>query len=114
MVNGTPGNWGVTFQPYLIRNKVIVYTDHLAIKCLMAKKDVKPRLIHWVLLQEFDIDIKDKKGTENLVANHLSRLELLQCIVPKPLPIDHNFLDEHLLVISHPDFAPWYADIVIS
>ena len=38
------------FRPYLIDNKVIVHTDHSAIKYLMTKKDAKPRLIRWVLL----------------------------------------------------------------
>ena len=50
------------FQWYLIRNRVIVHIDHFAIKYLMSKKDNKPRLIRWVLLlQEFDLEIKDKK-----------------------------------------------------
>nr|GFC01934.1 hypothetical protein [Tanacetum cinerariifolium] len=53
-----------------------VYTDHSALKYLLAKQDAKPRLIWWILLlQEFDVIIRDKKGAENLAANHLSRLE---------------------------------------
>ncbi|GJR40492.1 putative ribonuclease H-like domain-containing protein [Tanacetum coccineum] len=54
----------------------LVYTDHSALKYLLAKNDVKPRLLWWILLlQEFDVIIHDKKGAENLAANHLSRLE---------------------------------------
>ena len=46
------------FRSYLIGNKVIVFTDHSAIKYLMTKKDKKLRLIRWVLLlQEFDVEI---------------------------------------------------------
>ena len=64
------------FRPYLIENKFIVFTIHSAIKYLMTKKDAKPTLIRWVLLlQKFDVEIRDKKGSENMVVDHLSRLE---------------------------------------
>ncbi|GJS57183.1 reverse transcriptase domain-containing protein [Tanacetum coccineum] len=50
------------FWPYLVLSKSIVYTDHSALKYLFNKQDAKPRLLRWVLLlQEFDIIIRDKK-----------------------------------------------------
>ena len=95
------------FRAYLIGSHVIIYTDHAAIRYLIQKKDAKARLIRWVLLlQEFDLEIRDKKGTENLVADHLSRL-------PNSLtensPVNETFPDEQLLAMSS---LPWYADIV--
>ncbi|GJT46056.1 reverse transcriptase domain-containing protein [Tanacetum coccineum] len=64
------------FWPYLVLSKTIVYTNHSALKYLLAKQDAKPRFLHWILLlQEFDVIIRDKKGAENLAADHLSRLE---------------------------------------
>ena len=97
------------FRPYLIVNKVVVHTDHSAIKYLMTKKDVKPRLIRWVLLlQEFDVEIKDKKGTENLVADHLSRLERAS----DDVQVNDEFPDEKLLAIEDKREVPWFADYV--
>lgn len=72
------------FRPYLIKKKVVVYTDHSTIKYLISKKDAKLRHILWVLLlQEFYLEIRDKKASENLVADYLSRLELGACEKPK-------------------------------
>ena len=95
------------FRSYLIGTKVIVFTDHSALKYLFAKKDAKPRLIRWILLlQEFDIEVRDRKGTENQVADHLSRLESPLC--DDGTVIREQFIDEQLLRV---DSVPWYADI---
>ncbi|XP_060974096.1 uncharacterized protein LOC133039263 [Cannabis sativa] len=79
----------------------------------MTKKDAKPRLIRWVLLlQEFDIEIKDKKGTEKLVADHLSRLELEESHHAKEVQINEQFPDEQLFSVRENLMVPWYADYV--
>ncbi|GJX92118.1 reverse transcriptase domain-containing protein, partial [Tanacetum coccineum] len=89
------------FWPYLVLSKSIVYTDHSALKYLMNKQDAKPRLLRWVLLlQEFDITIRDKKGSENLAADHLSRLENPHKDVLENKDINENFPLETLGVIS--------------
>ena len=97
------------FRSYLVGTKVIVYTDHYAIKYLVEKKDTKPRLIRWVLLlQEFDMEIKDRKGTENQLADHLSRLEQNR---ENSELINEKFSDEQLFLMSQTQ-VPWYADFV--
>ncbi|GJR74641.1 reverse transcriptase domain-containing protein [Tanacetum coccineum] len=98
------------FRPYLVLSKSVVYTDHSALKYLMAKQDAKPRLLRWILLlQEFDVIIKDKKGAENLAADHLSRLENPHKDVFENKDINENFPLETLGVISS-ESTPWFAD----
>ena len=98
------------FRPYILGSHVIVLTDHAAIKYLMSKKEAKPRLIRWVLLlQEFDMEIKDKKGCDNVIADHLSRVEQNEREKDEA-ELKENFLDEELFKVSFQ--IPWYADIV--
>jgi hypothetical protein len=98
------------FRSYLLGSKIIIYSDHAALKYLFSKKDAKSCLIRWILLlQEFDIEIRDKKGTENVVADHLSKLTM--DYTKDATPISETFPDEQLMHIAH-NPAPWFADIV--
>ena len=98
------------FRPYILGSHVIVHTDHAAIQYLMSKKEAKPRLIRWVLLlQEFDMEIKDKKGCDNVIADHLSRVEQNE-IGKEETELKENFPDEQLFKVSFQIL--WYADIV--
>ena len=96
------------FRSYLLGAKIIVYSDHAALRYLLAKNESKPRLIRWILLlQEFDWQIKDRRGADNSVADHLSRLVQKE----ESLPISAKFPDEQLFQL-HGNSNPWYADIV--
>ena len=98
------------FRQYILGSHVIIHTDHAAIKYLLSKKEAKPRLIRWVLLlQEFDLEIKDKKGCDNVIADHLSRVEGSNAEEEKVI-LTENFPDEQLFKVSFQ--LPWYADIV--
>lgn len=86
------------FRSYIRGYKVLIFTDHSAIHHLLEKKDTNPHLIIWTnLLQEFDIEICNQKGSENVVPYHLSRVinndnsqEVIQ----------ENFSDEHILAVK--------------
>jgi hypothetical protein len=96
------------FRSYLVGTKVIVYTDHAALKYLLMKKDAKPRLIRWILpVQEFDLEIRDKKGVENSMTDHLSCLQFEEFA---ELPFNDYMRDDTLLKVSTTD--PWYANII--
>ncbi|XP_070003292.1 uncharacterized protein [Nicotiana sylvestris] len=97
------------FRSYLIGSKVIVYTDHAALRYLIEKKESKSHLICWVLLlQEFNLEIRDRKSTENQVADHLSQLEGAENSVEVE-DILETFLDDQLLATSLEE-VPRYAD----
>jgi hypothetical protein len=96
------------FRCYIVNSKVIVYTDHAAIKYLLAKKEAKPRLIRWILLlQEFDVEIRDKKGVENVVADHWSRMNHGK---NDKEPIEDKMSDDHLYRVLDKD--TWMIDII--
>jgi hypothetical protein len=96
------------FRSYLVGAKVTVYTDRATLKYLLTKKDAKPCLIRWILLlQEFDLEIRDKKGVENSMADHLSHLQFEEYA---ELPINDYTRDNTLLKVSTTD--PWYTNIV--
>ena len=98
------------FRPYILGSHVIIHNDHATIKYLTAKKDVKPRLIRWILLlQEFDLEIKYKKGSDNVIVDHLSRMEI-PTEKERGTEIEEIFPDEQLFQVSVQ--LPWYADIV--
>ena len=107
------------FRSYLVGSHIIIYSDHAALRYLLNKKDAKPRLIRWILLlQEFDLEIRDKKGSENSVADHLSRLRW-NGEHDNNIPIDDTMPGEQLYSLIayaaqsfRPNSAqlPWYAD----
>ncbi|WVZ64215.1 LOW QUALITY PROTEIN: hypothetical protein U9M48_013775 [Paspalum notatum var. saurae] len=80
------------FRSYLVGSKVIIYTDHAALKYLLTKKDAKPRLIR-NLISKSEI----KKGVKNSVADHLSRMKFEET---SPLPIDDYMRDDQLLKVT--------------
>ena len=95
------------FQAYLVGSDIVIFTDHSALKYLMTKQNAKARLIRWVLLlQEFNFQIKYKKGIENVVADHLSRLTIAHDTHSPP--INDEFPKESLM---HLEKAPWCAHI---
>jgi hypothetical protein len=111
------------FRSYLLGSKVLVYSDHAALKYLLSKKDAKSCLIRWILLlHEFDIEIQDKKGFENVVADHLSRLvvDFSEDVVPiaETFPDEMMFgvltLWDHFLILMGTSSYLWQLIMFLS
>ena len=95
------------FRAYLVGSFIVVFTDHFALKYLLTKQDAKARLIRWIfLLQEFNLQIKDKKKMENVVVDHILRLAIAHN--SHALPINDDFLEGSLMLV---EVVPWYAHI---
>nr|GEY29024.1 hypothetical protein [Tanacetum cinerariifolium] len=103
-----------TLKKKLTEASILVVPDWnlpFELMCHASDYDAKPRLLRWVLLlQEFDITILDKKGSENLVADHLSRLENPHQDVLENKDINENFTLETLGSLTSHN-TPWFADI---
>ena len=79
-----------------------VGSSYVVVSCLGSDVGRTPSVL---LLEEFDLEIKNKKGIENSVVEHLSRLH-----IPSAGDISDSFPDEHLLaILSH---SPWFSHIV--
>ena len=95
------------FRAYLVGSDIIIYIDHSTLKNLLTKQNTKARLIRWVLrLQEFNLQIKDKMGVGNVVADHLLRL-IIAHNTHNP-PINNEVSEESLILVEN---TPWYAHI---
>ncbi|GKB88548.1 hypothetical protein Tco_0960820 [Tanacetum coccineum] len=72
-------------------------------KVSSAGLEVDKAKINILLLQEFDIEIKNKRGAENVAAEHLLRFENPHLEELRDDDIDDNFPDETLMNISSPE-----------
>ncbi|GJU35907.1 reverse transcriptase domain-containing protein [Tanacetum coccineum] len=101
------------FRPYLDLSKTIVYTNHSTLKYLLAKQDAKSRLLRWILLlQEFDVIIRDKKGVKNLTRQPCIKIENPYLMFLENKEITKIFPLETLGLVTFrgDDSTSWFAD----
>ncbi|RVW59602.1 hypothetical protein CK203_100689 [Vitis vinifera] len=95
-------NWQLSFEVMCNANDFaigVILGQREDGKPYMIYYDAKARLIKWILLlQEFNLKIKDKKGVENVVADHQSRLAIAHN--SHSLPINDDFLEESLMLME--------------
>ena len=90
-----------------MRNPVVFFVNHMAIKFLVNKAELSGRLARWVLLlEEFDYTIEYKHGHMHLQADHLSRLsdEARSC------PVDDSLRNDNLFLVTAK--SDWYSSTV--
>lgn len=77
----------------------------------MKTKDAMTILTRWVLLvEEFDLEVKDLKGTGNQVVDHFSHLEEEAMLkLGDELEINDTFSNDHVLATSQ-ELITWFVD----
>lgn len=59
---------------YLYRVSCEIYTDHKSLKYIFTQKELNLRQRGWLeFVKDYDIEIKDHLGKDNVIANELSR-----------------------------------------
>lgn len=85
------------FRPYLFGRKFNILTDHKPLQWLFSLKEPNSKMVRWRLkLEEFDYTIIYKKGTQNKVADPLSRIECLVNETESPIVKYINQFHEEL------------------
>ncbi|GJT46034.1 reverse transcriptase domain-containing protein [Tanacetum coccineum] len=103
-----------TFRPYRVLSKTIVYTDHSAIKYLMAKQDAKSRLLRIENL--YKNELEKQNITESFPLESLGKVEEV-----KEINVNDNVLNENESVVENnvlnnvnmlsDNTTPWFADL---
>jgi len=75
--------WGITrLKSFLLGKLFTVYSDHKALLYIFENEKASPKILRWnMALQEFNFKVKFCPGKENIVADALTRVNLLM-----PLP----------------------------
>ncbi|GJY58625.1 reverse transcriptase domain-containing protein [Tanacetum coccineum] len=99
------------FRPYLVLSRTIVYTDHSAIKYLMAKQDAKSRQKN-----PHKNELEKQHITESFPLESLGRFEAV-----KEINVNENVINENEKVVENvvlnnvnvlsDNTTPWFADL---
>lgn len=103
------------FRPYIFGRKFIIYTDHRPLVWLFNLKEPNSKLVRWRLrLEEYDYEIRHRKGSQNNVADALSRIQLNvyenESIINNPGDVNNDILDYMRNLAENPIQQPCSSD----